>query len=328
MNPYYSLSDYLKDKYHKKLYKIAIDAGFTCPNRDGTLDTRGCIFCSAGGSGDFAIQRAAYPTISSQIEQGVTLFGDKFVSKSSTKETGSRETGAEFIAYFQAYTCTYGSAAFLEKIYTEALEHEKIAGISIATRPDCLSDEVCSLLAKLKAKYPNKFIWIELGLQTIHEKTAIYIRRGYPLSVFEEAVNKMKIISIPVIVHVILGLPGETKDDMLSTIHYLNKWNIFGIKLQLLHILRGTDLAADYLSGAFEVLSQDAYIDIVIDCLEALSPKTIIHRVTGDGPKDLLIAPLWSANKRNVLNTLHHRIAKRSAYQGRTYHDPGSFNTL
>lgn len=296
---YYSLDAYLKNMYGRKLHKEALDAGFTCPNRDGTLDTRGCIFCSTGGSGDFA---AAVSSITIPAES-----------------TFAPDT----IAYFQAYTNTYAPVEKLEHLYRAALTHPNVAGISIATRPDCLAPNVLALLHKLHQEFclpqggqPGKFIWIELGLQTIHEKTASYIRRGYPLSVFDTAVSALQKYDIPVIVHVILGLPGETAADMLATIHYLNAKSIFGIKLQLLHVLRGTDLYSDYTAGKFEVLSKEDYIDILVDCISHLDAGTVIHRLTGDGPKELLEAPLWSCNKKEVLNTFHHELKLRNLYQG------------
>ena len=315
MNYYYSLNNYFKNTYSEKIYKIAIDAGLSCPNRDGTIDTRGCIFCSAGGSGDFAVSRKDFPTISRQIEAGISLFSGKNV-------------GTRFIAYFQAYTNTYGPLEYLEKIFSEALSHPMVAGISIATRPDCLDNEVLSLLATLKAQYPDKFIWVELGLQTIHEDTAVYIRRGYSLTVFEDALHSLQALEIPVITHVILGLPGESNERILETIDYLAKKNIFGIKLQLLHILKGTDLAKDYENNMFSVYTKEEYIDLVIDCIEHLPKDVILHRVTGDGPKNLLIAPLWSGNKKDVLNSLHHRFKERGAYQGRYFYDTRPIDSL
>lgn len=301
--PYYSLDAYCKNTYYHKCYKIALDAGMTCPNRDGTLDSRGCIFCSAGGSGDFAAPGNSIPT---QLEAGKQTFGNK-------------KTGEHFIAYFQAYTNTYAPLSYLKKVYTEALSEPQVCGISIATRPDCLPEEVMSLLSELKCQFPDKFIWIELGLQTIHEKTAAFIRRGYALSCFEAAVEKLTTADIPVIVHVILGLPGETAADMSETIQYLNRRNIFGIKLQLLHVLQNTDLADCYEHKEFEVLSKNAYLNLLIDCLENLSPEIVVHRVTGDGPKKLLIAPLWSCDKRDVLNSLHRMMRERGSYQGKQW---------
>jgi len=320
--PYYTLNEYCKRSFGEKFYKIALDAGFTCPNRDGTLDTRGCIFCSAGGSGDFAVKRYNNASISQttsdilnssnsidkQISKGLALF--------RTKKVGSR-----YIAYFQAYTNTYAPIPYLEKIYTEALEHPDIAGISIATRPDCISEECLTLLSALRISHPDKFIWIELGLQTIHEETAIFIRRGYSLNIFEDAMARLKNHQLPVIVHIILGLPGETDEMQYDTIHYLNKYKPFGIKLQLLHILKGTDLADFYLDPAngYEPLSKEHYLNLLIGCIMRLSPDIVLHRVTGDGPKDLLLAPTWSLNKRDVLNSLHKQMKERHAYQGSLY---------
>ena len=303
--PYYSLDAYCKYTFHHKCYKIALDAHMTCPNRDGTLDSRGCIFCSAGGSGDFAVSTLGR-TIEEQLKEGLTLFHGK-------------KTGEHFIAYFQAYTNTYAALSYLEQVYTQALEHPDICGISIATRPDCLGDDVLSLLTELMQRYPEKFIWIELGLQSIHEASAAFIRRGYDLNCFADSFCKLKERSIPVIVHVILGLPGETPEDMYETIRYLNHCQPFGIKLQLLHVLKGTDLASLYQQGSFETLSKDDYLDILIHCLELLRPEIVVHRVTGDGPKELTIAPLWSLHKRDVLNSLHARMCIQGAYQGRLY---------
>ncbi len=302
--PYYSLDAYCKNQFQQKCYKIAINAQMTCPNRDGTLDHRGCIFCSAGGSGDFAVSA---PSIEQQIQQGLELFGDKKI-------------GNPFIAYFQAYTNTYAPVPHLEQIYTQALSCEQVCGISIATRPDCLGEDVLELLDKLQKQFPDKFLWVELGLQTIHEETAHYIRRGYPLSCFEEAVNRLKSLQIPYIVHVILGLPGETPEMIFETVRYLNTQAPFGIKLQLLHVLEGTDLAKDFSAGLFKAYEKDEYLSILIHCLELMSPDIVVHRLTGDGPKDLLIAPKWSLNKRDVLNTLHQQMKQRNTYQGRLFH--------
>lgn len=306
--PYYSLDAYCKNTYGEKLYKIALNAGLTCPNRDGTLDTRGCIFCSAGGSGDFA----------SPITDCADTFNSAFVQ--SKIALSGKKTGQKFIAYFQAYTNTYGPVSYLEKIYRTALEEPSVAGISIATRPDCLPLPVIQLLLRLKKEYTPKFIWLELGLQTIYEFSADFIRRGYKLSCFENAVKLLSESDFPVITHMILGLPGETKDNMLAAMDYLNRQPIWGIKLQLLHVLKGTDLA-DYYSkspasyGSFPTL--DLYLDTLIPCLEHLRPDMVIHRVTGDAPKQLLLAPLWSANKRLVLNTLHGQMKKRGSFQGK-----------
>ena len=294
--PYYSLDAWCKNTYQHKCYKVALNAHMSCPNRDGTLGTRGCIFCSAGGSGDFA----------GDLEAGIRKIADKLPDMTSPC----------IIAYFQAYTNTYAPCSYLEQIYTEALSFPLVCGISIATRPDCLPDEVLELLSSLKKRFPNKFIWIELGLQTIHQHTADFIRRGYELPCFETAMTRLNAIGIPVIVHVILGLPGENEAQMLETVQYLNAFHPFGIKLQLLHVLENTDLAECYRNGDFEVLTKDAYLGIVTNCLEALSPDIVVHRVTGDGPKKILIAPQWSADKRDVLNSLHAFMKKKNARQG------------
>lgn len=292
--PYYSLDTYCKEQFGQKLYKVALDAGMTCPNRDGTLDTRGCIFCSAGGSGEFAIPASSL-----------------FSSVEASKKEGP------FIAYFQSFTNTYAPTNHLSSLYREALSTKNCAGISIATRPDCFSPEIYCLLSRLRTEYPSQFIWIELGLQTIHEASAQYIRRGYPLSVFDQCMKELTARSIPVIVHVILGLPGETKEAMLQSVTYLNQFHPFGVKLSLLHILKGTDLSIDYLNGQFSVLEKEDYIALLLECLECLSPEIVIHRLTGDGPKDLLLAPLWSRDKRNVLNSLHKKMKENNSWQGK-----------
>lgn len=300
--PYYSLDAYCKETFGHKCYKVALNAHMSCPNRDGLLDTRGCIFCSKGGSGDFAVDTST--DMDTQLKRGLALFGDK-------------TTGASYIAYFQAYTNTYGPLSYLREVFTKALSHPDICGISIATRPDCLPPEVLSLLKELKTAFPDKFIWVELGLQTIHERTAEYIRRGYKLEVFEQAVKDLKKLDIPVVVHVILGLPGETISMQLDTIHYLNRISPFGVKLQLLHVLKGTDLASEYEKGAISVLEKDEYLSLLIQCLEHLSPDIVIHRVTGDGPRELLLAPKWSTYKKDVLNSLHHQMKLKESFQGK-----------
>lgn len=314
--PYFSLDYYFKSIYGEKMYKIALDGGMTCPNRDGVLDTRGCIFCSAGGSGEFAVSvDREQPDISAQLEAGKARIRQKY-------------NAGKYIAYLQPYTNTYAPISYLRQLYTSIMEDEEIVGLSIATRPDCLSVDVLALLQEVKEQYPDKFIWMELGLQTIHRKTAQYIRRGYETTVFEEAVRKLNQLQIPVIVHVILGLPGESREQMLSTIEYLNTFPIFGIKLQLLHVLKDTDLASDYENRQFDILTLEEYIDILINCLEHLSPDIVIHRVTGDGPKRLLIAPEWSSNKKNVLNTLLKEMKQRNSWQGKHYEDTGTFHVI
>ena len=304
--PYYSLDAFLKNTYGEKIYKIAVDAGFTCPNRDGTLGRGGCIFCSEGGSGDHAVRMEAHPSVTDQILTGTALFHHKRI-------------GQRFIVYFQAYTNTYGPPARLRELYTEALSHPSVSGISIATRPDCISEKTMTILVNLREEFPDKHVWVELGLQTIHEETADFIRRGYPLSVYDNCVVLLRQAHIPVVTHMILGLPGETEEHILSTIDHLNQIGTWGVKLQLLHVLRDTDLAELYTRGGYVPLSQSEYTDLVIACLEHLNPDIVIHRLTGDGPKSLLLAPLWSLNKRSVLNTLHHTMKLRSSFQGRLY---------
>lgn len=304
--PYYSLDSFFKQTYGEKCYKISLDGGFSCPNRDGTIGFGGCIFCSGNGSGDFAVSTSKFPSVSEQITEGLANMHNK-------------KTGNRFVAYFQAFTNTYGPIEKLRTLYTQALDHPSIIGISIATRPDCLGQNVLDLLVSLRQEYPDKFIWVELGLQTIHEATASYIRRGYPLSVFDQAIAALHHLQIPVIVHIILGLPGENREMVLETIDYVNHVRPFGIKLQLLHILKGTDLALDHELGKCSALSEDAYLELLGTCIARLHPDIVLHRVTGDGPKNLLIAPLWSANKRGVLNHLHHYLKAQNIYQGRDF---------
>ena len=297
--PYHSLDYMLRERFGEKVYKVTLNGGMSCPNRDGKLGTRGCIFCSAGGSGDFAADSSL--SITEQIDRQISILSAK-------------RPIHKYIAYFQAFTNTYAPVEYLEKIFTEALAHPGIAALSIGTRPDCLGKDVVALLSRLNRQKP---VWVELGLQTIHEKTAAYIRRGYPLSCFEDAVKRLRSEDIEVIVHTILGLPGESTQDILNTMEYLNHQDIQGIKLQLLHVLRGTDLASDYEKGLFCTYERDEYISLVISCLEHLRPDMVIHRITGDGPKDLLIAPLWASRKREVLNLLHHQMKENHNYQGR-----------
>ena len=296
-----SLNDDLRERFGEKLYKLTLNGGCTCPNRDGTLGTRGCIFCSEGGSGEFAASPQL--SIQEQIEDGKRrLAGKRPVKK--------------YIAYFQAYTNTYAPVEHLRRVFTEAISCPEIAVLSIATRPDCLGEEVLELLEELNRRKP---VWMELGLQTIHEKTASFIRRGYPLPVFDRAVKELEARGIEIIVHTILGLPGETADMMLDTMRYVNSTPAAGIKLQLLHILKHTDLADYYQHTGFHILTMNEYVDLVIRCLEVCRPDLVIHRLTGDGPKDLLIAPEWSQAKRQVLNTIQKELKRRNTFQGRLY---------
>ena len=299
--PYRSLDYHLKERYGEKIYKVSLNGGMTCPNRDGTLGKGGCIFCSAGGSGDFAGDKNL--SITEQINSQEAKLRTKFPAR-------------HFIAYFQAYTNTYAPADYLRRIFTEAISHPDIVELSIGTRPDCLPDDVLALLSDLNKMKP---VTVELGLQTIHENSARFIRRGYELPCFEKAVSELRSLGLSVVVHTILGLPNETYEDMLDTICYLNKQNIQGIKLQLLHVLKGTDLAAYYENPGFPVFTQQEYIDLIIRCLERLSPGITVHRLTGDGPKELLIAPLWSSRKRTVLNEIHRELRARNTWQGRLY---------
>ena len=294
----YTLNQYLHDVFDQKLYKIALDGGFTCPNRDGTTDTRGCIFCSGAGSGEFAGDRTM--SITQQIEKG------------KERVAGKIKDG-RYIAYFQAFTNTYAPVEKLRSLYREAISHEDIAVMSVATRPDCLPDDVLHLLCECNRIKP---VWVELGLQTIHSGTAEYIRRGYPLSVYDEAVKRLKASGLEVITHVMLGLPGETRQDMLDTVSYVGKSHADGIKLQLLHVIRGTDLEKDYLEGKFETLTLESYVELVADCIALLPESIVIHRMTGDGDKRTLVAPMWSADKKRVLNAIHRVVLQRDRNEG------------
>ena len=296
---YHSLNYHLRKTYGEKLYKISLDGGMTCPNRDGTLGTRGCIFCSKGGSGDFAASKTL--SITEQIETG-------------KQQAARKYTGNSYIAYFQAYTNTYAPAAYLRQIFTEAIQNPNIRILSIATRPDCLGPDVISLLKELAAIKP---IWVELGLQTIHEDTARFIRRGYDLPVFERAIHNIRNAGITVIVHTILGLPGESRKQMLQTVNYLNTQDIQGIKFQLLHILKDTDLADYYERHPFPLPDMETYFSILAEQLTHLRPDIVVHRLTGDGPKQLLIAPLWTGNKRQVLNQMQAYFKRHDIWQGK-----------
>ncbi len=301
---YYSLDYALKEQYHEKLYKIALNGGMTCPNRDGTLDNRGCIFCSAGGSGDFAGDSRL--SITEQLQAGKQKLASKY-------------DGCSYIAYFQAYTNTYAPVSYLRKIFQEAIAEPEVKILSIATRPDCLPDDVIALLAELQCRKP---VWVELGLQTIHEETARLIRRGYPLSVFESAVKRLRAVGITVIVHTILYLPGESREMMLETISWLNQQDIQGIKLQLLHILKGTDLADYYDAHPFYIPDLETYLSLLGECIALLRPDIVIHRVTGDGPRPLLTAPLFTLHKKHVLNSLGRYLKENDIWQGKNYLPP------
>ena len=285
---YTSLSDYLKARFGCKVYKLALEGGMTCPNRDGTCGNRGCIFCGSDGSGAFA-------------QTGESVYAQIEAAKA---RVAAKIRGGKYIAYFQSFTNTYAPISYLEPLFRAAIDHPDVVVLSIATRPDCLPDEVLDLLEELNRTKP---IWVELGLQTIHPETARYIRRGYDLPVYVQAVRALKSRNIEVITHVILGLPGETREMMLDTVRYVGQ-RTDGIKLQLLHVLKNTDLAADYAAGKFRTMELEEYCDLITDCLRVLPPQVVIHRLTGDGAKKDLIAPLWTGDKKRVLNTLNKRI--------------------
>ena len=299
--PYHSLDYMLRETFGEKVYKVTLNGGMSCPNRDGKLGSRGCIFCSEGGSGDFAADAAL--TITEQIDSQIAVLSAK-------------RPIHKYIAYFQAYTNTYAPACHLRRIFTEAISDPEVRILSIATRPDCLSPEILTLLAELNAIKP---VWVELGLQTIHERTANWMRRGYPLSVFEQSVHSLHAIGVQIITHVILFLPGESEADMLATIHYLNALPIDGIKLQLLHVLKHTDLADFYSQEPFYIPDMNSYFHLLGKCIASLRPDIVIHRLTGDGPKSLLIAPLWTGNKRLVLNQMQRYLKEQNLWQGKEY---------
>lgn len=298
---YYSIDSYLKRTFGEKVYRLSLHGGMTCPNRDGTLGARGCIFCSAAGSGDFA-QKARIP-IPEQLA-------------AAKEQIRQKRNCHKFIAYFQAFTNTYAPVSYLRKLFTEAISDPDVVLLSIATRPDCLSQDILRLLQELNQQKP---VWVELGLQTIHPKTSQLIRSGFSLDCFQTAVQQLSDAQIPVIAHVILGLPGESRAEMLETVSYVGRLPAFGIKLQLLHVLSGTDLGALYQEHPFPLFSQDGYCELIADCLELLPDTITIHRLTGDGPKDLLIAPLWSRAKRSVLNQIQDTLKRRDTWQGKYY---------
>lgn len=297
---YHTLNDYLKNKYGRKIYKIALDAGRTCPNRDGRCGSRGCIFCSGNGSGEFAADRNR--PISEQLQEAKSRI---------QKKLPQGDVG--YIAYFQAFTNTYGTVEELEPIFREAIKDPEVMILSIATRPDCLSPDILTMLERLNRYKP---VWVELGLQTIWEDTTQYIRRGYDLAVYDRAVRALTERNLEVITHVILGLPGETVEQMLATVEYVGRTGTQGIKLQLLHVLKGTDLETDYWNGKFRVLEMAEYIDILEQCIRHLPKAMVIHRLTGDGDKRLLVAPQWSGNKRMVMNTIRREFTVRNVIQG------------
>ena len=287
---YTSLSSYLKSKYGEKYFKLALSCAVTCPNRDGVCGDKGCIFCSLKGSGDFA--QSSLLDVNTQIERAKDLVKRK-------------NENDKYIAYFQAFTSTYGDIDYLRETFYKTIKRDDIAILSIATRPDCLDYKIIELIKELNSIKP---VWVELGLQSVHETTAQYIRRGYKTEVYFEAVRKLKEIGVHVITHVILGLPYETKEMMIETVRQAGKVTD-GIKLQLLHVLKGTDLEKEYADGKFDVLSLEEYSDILCECISVLPENIVIHRLTGDGEKNTLIAPLWTKDKKRVLNYINHKIA-------------------
>lgn len=295
---YHSLNEELQKRFGTKVYKLALDGGFTCPNRDGTIDTRGCIFCSRGGSGEFAADSAF------DIPQQIAQAKQRVVAKNRT---------GKYIAYFQNFTNTYGSVARMEQLFGAALRHPEVVALSVATRPDCLPDEVLALLQTLNAQKP---VWVELGLQTIHPASAEYIRRGYDLPVFDDAIERLKQAGLETIVHQIIGLPGENDAQIVQTARYIGQCGVGGVKLHLLHVLKGTDLALEYAAGNVQTLTLEHYISLLEQCLQVLPPEVVIHRLTGDGAKRDLIAPLWSSDKKRVLNAIHAAFLRDDLVQG------------
>lgn len=298
---YHSLDYHLKETFGEKVYRISLNGGMTCPNRDGTIGSGGCIFCSEGGSGDFS--ESSSLSITEQIEQG-------------KKRLQNKTNCNKFIAYFQAYTNTYAPVDFLRGIFTEAIMRPNIVVLSIATRPDCIDDGILDLLEELNQIKP---VWIELGLQTIHETTSQLIRRGFTLSCYEACVEKLLARNLTVVTHVILGLPGETKEMMEETVGYIAKSRISGIKLQLLHVLKNTAMADMYQQNPFPVFSMEDYCNFIVDCIERLPEDMVIHRITGDGPRALLIEPWWSTDKKRVLNTIQKEFKTRNTWQGKYF---------
>ena len=298
---YRALNDCLRERFGRKVYKLSLRGVSSCPNRDGTVGTRGCIFCSDTGSGEFA---ACGDSIAAQLLDAKRRVADKV------------PPDAGYIAYFQSFTNTYAPVEVLRPLFTAAIEPEDVVALSIATRPDCLGDDVLDLLAELNERKP---VWVELGLQTIHPATARYIRRGYDLGVFDAAVQKLKARGMEVIVHQIIGLPGETEEMVYATAAHIAHSGVGGVKFHLLHVLRGTDLAADYEAGQFQTLEMEDYFRLLCACIERLPPEMVIHRLTGDGAKRDLIAPLWSADKKRVLNALRRYMDEHDVQQGKCY---------
>ncbi|MBE5969572.1 MAG: TIGR01212 family radical SAM protein [Lachnospiraceae bacterium] len=298
---YYSLNEYMYKQFGGKVYKLALNSSCTCPNRDGKAGTGGCIFCSNGGSGDFA------PPANWDFDKQINWAKENLSSKLKNNKD------VKYMAYFQSFSNTYGDLDFLEKLYKKALSYDDIVAISIATRPDCIDKKVVEMLKRLNEIKP---VWLEMGLQTIHEKSAEFIRRGYSLDVYDNALGMLADTNVEIITHLILGLPGEDKEMMLQSVKYVCKQAISGIKLHMLHVLKDTDLAKYYHENRFKIISLEEYCSLLGDALSIIPKDIVIHRLTGDGPKKLLIEPLWSADKKNVLNTIHKYFKDNNIYQG------------
>ena len=298
----YMLNDFLKEKFNEKIYKVSLDGGFTCPNRDGKVSRGGCIFCSENGSGDFTPTKLK--SIHEQIEEQIDLVSKKY-------------KGDKYIAYFQNFTNTYAEVSYLRKIYQEALSHEKIVGLAIATRPDCLGDDVLELLAELNKK---TFLWVELGLQTVNDDVAKYFNRAYETGIYKEASEKLNKLNIKFVTHIIIGLPKEENDDYLKTAIFAQNCGTWGIKLHLMYVVKNTPLEKLYLNGDLKVNTKEEYLEKVINILENISPEIVVHRLTGDGDRETLVAPLWSIKKIDVLNSIHKELKRRNTYQGKLYY--------
>ena len=298
----YMLNDFLKEKFNEKIYKVSLDGGFTCPNRDGKVSRGGCIFCSENGSGDFTATKLK--SIHAQIEEQIDLVSKKY-------------KGDKYIAYFQNFTNTYAEVSYLRKIYEEALSHEKIVGLAIATRPDCLEDDVLELLAELNKKI---FLWVELGLQTLNDDVAKYFNRAYETEIYKEASEKLNRLNIKFVTHIIIGLPKEEEDDYLKTAIFAQNCGTWGIKLHLMYVVKNTPLEKLYLNGALKVNTKEEYVEKVVNVLENISSEIVVHRLTGDGDRETLVAPLWSIKKIDVLNSIHKELKRRNTYQGKLYY--------
>ena len=304
--PYYSLNCYLKQTFGEKVYRLSLNGGCSCPNRDGSLDTRGCTFCSAGGSGDFAADRSK--SITAQLE-------------AAKKRIIAKTNARYFIAYFQAYTNPHADISYLRTIFSEALRQKDVIVLSIATRVDCLEDEVLQLLCELRDTF-QKPIWVELGVQSTYDETLRHVRSGFTYADCEDAIMRLHKHDIPSIVHLIFGLPHETKEMMLHSLMRVCELPISGLKLQLLHVLSGTDLATEYETAPFPVFDAEEYCQFIVTCIEHVPAHIVLHRITGDGPKKLLLAPLWSGDKKRVLNRIHAIFRERNTCQGRQYRPP------